>query len=81
VGNDARLRGPDVVAGSAVDPGRGTPGVLVVVGDGAGEDAVTDGVEGELLGASSELQPPTASRAAATVTAVVVRAPHLTGSG
>jgi hypothetical protein len=90
VGNDARLSGPDVVAGAAVDPGSGTAGLLEGEAAGAAEggrevaaavesaDADTD----EDVDGSAELHPVAVSSAAAIATTVVTRVPRcLTGPG
>lgn len=94
VGNDARLSGPDVVAGAAVDPGSGTPGLAEAedCADGAAaggrevaaavESADADADADEDADRSAELHPATVSSAAPIVTTVVTRVPRcLTGPG
>ena len=78
MGNDRRDSGPDEVAGCFIDPGSGTPGVLVVPAADAADASDADGAAlvatvallGVLAGAEpveESLQPPTTTSAVVAV--------------
>jgi len=72
VGNDRRDSGPDEVAGRSIDPGSGTPGVLVRL---AGSDPAVGAAlvaTVALLGVSAADDPPEASLQPATTTSAAV---------
>ena len=89
MGNDRFDSGPDEVAGCFIDPGSGTPGVLVVAADAPDADGAalvaTVALLGVLAGAEpvdASLQPPTTTSAAVAVATASRRvSSRVTGSG